>query len=130
MLSGDGKLLLDTGALLAAERGDRRMWLLRKRALQRGVQRFVPVVVLAQAWGGGPQRNLSRFLEGCRVVPGSQELARAAGAALARAGTSDVVDGIVVVTALRLGAAVMTSEPDDLGRIADAVDGRLRMIAV
>jgi predicted nucleic acid-binding protein len=126
----EGKLLLDTGALLAAERNDRRVWSLRKRALQRRLQWFIPVVVLAEAWPGRAQLNLSRFLSGCRIIPGSQALARAAGVARARAGMADVVDALVVVTALRLGAVVVTSEPDELGQIAAALGTSIATIAV
>ena len=53
-------LVYDTGALIAAERGERRMWALHAEALHRGVLPSVPAGVLAQAWRGGPQPQLSR----------------------------------------------------------------------
>lgn len=114
-------VVYDAGALLAAERRDPRLWALHDEALARDVVPLVPVVVLAQAWRGGPQASLSRLLRGCLVEPDTEALGRAAGRACAVAGTADVVDAIVVVTALLHHAAVLTSDPGDLGRIADAL---------
>lgn len=114
-------VVYDTGALLAAERRDARMWALHDETLARDIVPVVPVVVLAQAWRGGPQAALSRLLRGCRVELDTEAVGRAAGRACGRAGTADVVDAIVVVTALLHRAAVFTSDPGDLGRIADAV---------
>lgn len=42
----------DTGALLAAERNDRRMWALHAAFLTADVSPTVPAPVLAQAWRG------------------------------------------------------------------------------
>jgi predicted nucleic acid-binding protein len=44
-----------------------------------------------------------------------------------RPATSDVVDAIVVATAVRHQAPVVTSDPDDLTRIADAIGVKLRI---
>lgn len=123
-------VVYDTGALLAAERRDARLWALHDEALARDVVPLVPVVVLAQAWRGGPPAHLSRLLRGCRIEPDSEALAQAAGRALAVAGTADVVDAIVVVTALLRHAAVLTSDPGDLGRIADALHVHVRLHSV
>lgn len=123
-------VVYDTGALLAAERRDARLWALHDEALARDVVPLVPVVVLAQAWRGGSQAQLSRLLRGCRIEPDSEALARAAGRACAVAGTADVVDAIVVVTALLRHAAVLTSDPGDLGRIADALHVHVRLHSV
>ncbi len=120
-------VVYDTGVLLAAERRDARLWALHDEALARGVVPLVPVVVLAQAWRGGPQAALSRLLRGCRVEPDTEAMGRAAGRACAAAGTADVVDAMVVVTALLYGAVVFTSDPGDLGAIAVALDTQVRL---
>lgn len=120
----------DTGALVAAERRDARMWALHDELLTRGIVPIVPVVVLAQAWRGGPQASVSRLLRGCRVVADDEATGRAAGAACARARLSDVVDALVVVTALVHQAAVFTSDPDDLAALADALDASVHLHAV
>jgi predicted nucleic acid-binding protein len=84
--------------------------------------------VLAQGWRGGPQAELSRFLKGCEVIPLDEALARECGRACARARTADVVDACVVVVALRRGDAVVTSDPDDLRRIAVALRRRVEVL--
>ena len=120
-----GTVVYDTGVLVAAERRDRRLWALHDEAMAVGVTPIVPVVVLAQAWRGGPHPQLSRLLKGCRILPDEEATGRAAGAACGIAGTSDVVDAIVVLTAVRMGAALFTSDPRDLARLADALNVKL-----
>ena len=118
-------LVYDTGALLAAERRHRGLWALHEQSLAGGIRPIVPVVVLAQAWRGTPHANLSRLLRGCQVMPDTEELGKAAGALCGRAGTSDVIDGLVVVTALRLDALVVTSDPADLQHLASSLHSKL-----
>lgn len=119
------RVVYDTSVLIAAERNHRAVWLEHRATLGLKVAPLVPAPVLAQAWRGGPQPLLSRFLVGCEVVPMDEEAARAAGAACGRAGTSDVVDATVVVTARRSGAAVVTGDPQDVDRLVAAVGGRV-----
>ena len=123
-------LTYDTGMLIAAE-GDRRdAWALHRRALERGLLPVITAGVLAQAWRGGPQPSLSRMLDGCRIEPIDEPRARAAGRACARASSSDVVDAVVVVTALDRGDRVVTSDPDDLLRIASALGRKLAVLRI
>ena len=111
----------DTGALVAAEKGNRAFWALHKRALDRGLRPTVPAGVLAQAWRGGPQPQLSRLLAGCRIEALSEAASRATGAACARSKRSDVVDASAVVGALVREDVVFTSDPEDLAAIAGAL---------
>lgn len=120
-------LLYDTGALVAAERRESLIWSLHDHANAAGIVPVVPVVVLAQAWRGGPQHNLSRLLRGCRIVPNDESAGRAAGAACTAAGTSDVVDALVVITATQLAAPVVTSDPDDLAHLAASLGTKLAL---
>lgn len=120
-------LTYDSGALIAAERNDRLMWALHRRVLERGVRPVVPAGVLGRAWRGRPQPQLSRLLQGCRIEDLDEVRSRAAGAACARAKTSDVIDAAVVVGALRRGDLVMTSDPADLSRIASALGATLEI---
>jgi hypothetical protein len=117
----------DTGALLAAEVGRRSLWALHARALQRGHRPVVPAGALAQAWRGGPQAELSRLLRGCQVEELTESRARGVGVACARSGTSDVVDASVVVGALARNDLVVTSDPEDLDRIAAGMRLRLHL---
>ena len=118
----------DTGALLAAERGDRRVWALHRRTLERGQRPTVPAGVLGQAWRGGPQAELSRLLKGCRVEPLDEARARAAGAACAQAGTADPTDATVALGAIARGDLVLTSDDDDLRLLADALGAAIELV--
>lgn len=123
-------LTYDAGALVAAERGDRRVWRRHNELLERGQRAVVPAGALAQAWRGGPQALLSRLLAGCRIDVLDEDAARATGWACARSATTDVIDASVVVGALRRGDACVTSDPDDLVAVADALGRRLRVFSV
>ena len=114
-------IIYDTGALLAAERRNPDFLALHDELTAARIRPIVPVVVLAQAWCGGPQHQISRVLKGCDILPDDQRTGRAAGVACAASGTSDVVDAIVIVTAVQHQAPVVTSDPGDLARIADSV---------
>ena len=114
-------LTYDTGALIAAERSDRHVWALHRRALERGLMPTVPAGVLAQGWRGGPQAQMSRLLAGCRIETLDEARARSGGAACASAGTSDVIDAAVVVGAAARGDIVITSDESDLQRLAAAL---------
>ena len=112
----------DAGALIAADRGERRIWA-RHRALL--VAREVPTVpapVVVQAWrGGSRQARLSRMLSGCEVEELDDDRARAAGSMLARAPVTDAVDACVVEGAIRRRDLVVSSDREDLIAIADGV---------
>lgn len=118
-------VVYDAGALLAAERDDRRFLARHRQFLQRDARLLVPAPVLAQVWRGvGRQVGLARALQGCEVVATDGAAARRAGLILAGTRTSDVVDAIVVVTAERERATtVVTSDPDDLQRLLLEIDG-------
>ncbi len=64
---------------------------------------------------------------GCDVLPDEERIGRAAGVACAAARASDVVDAIVVATAITRAAAVVTCDPGDLKRLADALGVKLRL---
>lgn len=113
-----------------AERRHRGQWALHEQSLAGGRRPIVPVMVLAQAWRGTPHANLSGLLRGCRGTPDTEELGKAAGAICGRAGTSDVIDGLVVVTALRLDALVVTSDPADLQHLAASLHSKLALYSV
>jgi hypothetical protein len=117
----------DTGALLAAEKGSRALWALHKRALDRGLRPTVPAGVLAQAWRGGPQAQLSRLLSGCRFEALTEAASRATGAACARSKRPDVVDASVVVGAIVREDVVFTSDLEDLAAVAGGLGKRLAL---
>jgi len=117
----------DAGALIAAERGERRMWARHRALLVRREVPVVPAPVLAQAWRGSPrQAQLARLLAGCDIETLDDIRAKAAGATAARARTSDIVDACVVEGAFRRHDIVITSDPGDLHAIAAAFSQDLR----
>ena len=118
----------DTGALVAAERNDRRMWSLHAAFLAEDVVPVVPAPVLAEAWrGGARQASLSRFLALCEVEPLSEDQARRVGVLAGKASHDDIVDVTVVEGAARRGDAVVTSNEQHIRRIAAAGGVRLEI---
>ena len=118
----------DTGALVAADHNDRRMWALHAGFLAEEVAPTVPTPVLAEAWRGGPrQANLSRFLALCEIESLSTEQARSVGVLAGKASHDDIVDVTVVEGAIRRGDAVITSDATHIRAISDAVRARLRI---
>ncbi|MPY88946.1 MAG: twitching motility protein PilT [Luteitalea sp.] len=116
----------DTGALVAAERNDRRMWALHAAFLATEVVPTVPAPVLAEAWRGGPrQASLPRLLAMCEVEPMTEDQARQVGILAGKAAHDDIVDVTVVEGAIRRRDTVVTSNEDHIRRIADAARVRL-----
>lgn len=118
----------DTGALVAAERNNRRMWALHAGFLAEEVVPVVPAPVLAEAWqGGSRQASLARLLAMCDVEPMSEEQARHVGVLAGKAAHDDIVDVTVVESAIRRRDAVVTSNKDHIRLIAGAARARLRI---
>ena len=112
----------DSGALIAAERGERRMWARHRALLVRRAVPVVPAPVVAQCWRGTPrQAQLARLLAGCEVEVLDDRRARATGTLAGRARATDIVDASVVEGALRRGDLVVSSDEGDLAAIAAAV---------
>lgn len=113
-------LTFDAGALIAIDRGDRRMIALLQEAVRGRFALRVPAGVVGQAWRDGRrQATLARFFKTPEVeVHGLDEhTARAAGELCGAAGTHDVIDATVILTARSKGDVVLTSDPDDLLRL-------------
>lgn len=118
-------LTYDTGALIAAERDDRLVWALHRAALARGVAPTVPAGVLAEAWRGGPQHNVSRMMKGCRCEELDEPQARRVGVLAATSGVWDTVDVAVAEGAMRRNDAVVTSNRSHIDQVAGAINERL-----
>jgi hypothetical protein len=112
----------DSGALIAAERGERPMWARHRALLLRRVVPTVPASVVAQCWRGMPrQAQLARLLAGCEVEALDDTRARATGILAGRARVTDIVAASVVEGALRRGDLILSSDVSDLAVIAAAV---------
>ena len=110
-------VVYDAGALIAADRGDRRFWADLRVRLEQGVLPGVPAAVIAQVSRSARQVPLRRLLRGCDTLVLDEQGAHRAGALLAAAGTSDVVDGSVVAAALDRRAVIVTSDRRDIERL-------------
>ena len=111
----------DAGGLIAIDRNDRRVLALIARATELGLRMTVPATALAQAIRNPAQQaRLFRFIRQVNtdLIPLDGPDATVVGLLLARRGTVDVADAHVVVCARRAGQPVVTSDPDDLRRIA------------
>jgi len=106
------------GALVAAERDDKRMWSLHGRLLARGAVPFVPAPVLTEVWRGtAGQHRLGLLLRSCTIDDLDGTRSRRAGVLLARA-PHGVADASVVECALRRRAACISSNREHLLALA------------
>ncbi len=124
-------LVLDAGAFLAAERGDRDVVALVKRERLAGRPPVTSGGVVAQVWRGGQgrQAGVARLLAGTEVVAIDDTAGRRAGVLLGRSGQSDAVDATVVCLAGD-GDDILTSDPADLRALAQAAGIHVELIAV
>ena len=122
-------LVLDAGALIALDRGNKRIIALLDRALAQGRAFRVPAGVVGQAWRDGRvQVTLARFLrsEEVEVVPLDEQLARSCGELCGAANSSDLIDASVVILARERRDPIVTSDPNNLRRL----DPSAQIIAV
>jgi predicted nucleic acid-binding protein len=114
-------ITLDAGGLIALDRNDRRVIILLARATERGQRITIPATALAQAIRNpARQSRLSRLIRQAStdLVALNGRDATAVGLLLARTATADIVDAHVAICAQRAGQAIVTSDADDLKRIA------------
>jgi hypothetical protein len=64
------------------------------------------------------------------IAPLGETEAHEAGRLLGITKTSDVVDAIVVTTALRQEATILTSDPEDVGRLVRASGHKVAVVAI
>ena len=123
-------VVYDAAVLVAADRNERRAWAEHKVRLELGVILSVPAPVLAQVSRSPRQAQLRRFLAGCVVVPLDEAEAHEAGRLLGITRTSDVVDAVVVTTAIRQKAVILTSDRADIERLVRASAREVAVLAV
>jgi hypothetical protein len=123
-------LVLDAGPLVAIDRGDRSMIARLAAAQRHGMELRSNAMVVAQVWRDrqGHQVNLARLLSAVDVRAISHDDGRQAGVLLGLAGAADPVDATVVLLA-KPGDRVLTSDPDDLTRLALAAANRAVIVA-
>jgi len=113
-------ITLDAGALIALDRGDKRLIALLDRALAQRLKLRVPSGVVGRAWRDGRiQVTLARFLriDEVEIIPLDEQLARACGELCGATETADIIDASVVILARQRGDHIVTSDPRDLRRL-------------
>jgi predicted nucleic acid-binding protein len=131
-VSARRNLVLDAGALINVENDPRgRVFALCRAGLREGQRPLLPAVVLGQVWRASPRQHAVGVLRRmCQVLPFTEQTAEDVGRLLAQSGSSDVVDAAVVVAAIEHGAVVLTSDPGDIDKLADAAGYRLPLLTV
>lgn len=117
-------LTLDTGALIAFERNERRVVALLLRSLEHGHRLAIPAGVVAQVWRDGRrQARLARLLGAAQteVIVLDDRRAREAGQLCGVRRAADVVDASVVLCARARGDRIVTSDPDDMQRLDSSI---------
>lgn len=114
-------LTLDAGGLIALDQKDRRVLALLARCRDLGISITIPATALAQAIRNPARQPLiTRLIRQAntdlRALDGKD--ATAVGMLLAKTGTADIADAHVAVCAKRFEQSVITSDPDNLRRIA------------
>ncbi len=122
-------LVLDAGAFVAVDRGERATMTRLRVALANQVDLRTSAIVVGQVWRNpdGRQARLARLLQAVDVRPVDEPMGRRAGVLLARAGTTDPIDATVVLVA-EPGDRILTSDPDDLRRLVTAAGTRAAVV--
>ena len=113
-------LILDAGALIAVDRGDRAMNDLIQDAPRAGRPVRTNPNAVAQVWrNGAKQSRLARLLRDVKIQPLTREDGYRAGELLGTTRTKDVVDATVALL-VRAADEVYTSDPADLRKLCEA----------
>ena len=122
-------VVLDAGALIALDRGDRKLVALLASARSAGLPMRTNANVVAQVWRDdrGRQANLARFLRSVDVRPVDEAIGRAAGVLLATTAGRDVVDATIVLLA-EVGDQILTSDRSDLAPLIESLGRRVDII--
>lgn len=114
-------LVLDAGALIAADRDDRELVAKLRVAALNGIDLRSNGAVIAETWRDdrGRQARLAQLLKAVDVVAVDESVGRQAGVLLGKAGANDPVDGTVVAIA-GSGDRILTSDVSDIAKLVSA----------
>lgn len=121
-------VVYDASVLIAADRGERRLWAEHRARLEAGVVPLVPAPVVAHASRSPRQAQLRQLLRGCEVVSLDEDAAHRVGKLPAASGTSDIADGAVVALAVERKADVRTEDGADILRLVSASRAKARVV--
>ena len=113
-------ITFDTGALIALERGDRRMGRVFVHARSQCIPMFAPADAVAEGWRGRTDVR-EKVLRALVVEPLSARIAKIAGEGLAAVKGATTIDAIVMATAALRGA--LPAVPGERSRSGRAGSG-------
>jgi hypothetical protein len=124
-------LILDAGAFVAVERGDRDVVALIKRERRADRSPVTHGGVVAQVWrgGSGRQAEVARVLPGVDVKSLDELLGKRAGVLLGQSGGADAIDAAIVCLATD-DDDILTSDVGDLRGLAEAAGVHIELIPV
>jgi hypothetical protein len=114
-------LVLDAGALIAADRDDRELLAKLRVAERNGLDLRSNGAVIAEVWreDGARQARLARLLKAVDVVAVDEIVGRQAGSLLGKSATDDPVDATVVAIAAT-GDHILTGDARDIRTLVNA----------
>jgi hypothetical protein len=105
--------VLDTGALIAVDKRDRRVGAMLRVLQREGVPLHTSAAVVAQVWRDGRRQvNLARVLPGVAVAAVDDVTAKRVGELLGANGTNDLADAHVALLVHENGSVLTSDEPD------------------
>ena len=112
------RYVLDTGALIAAERGD--PWVMKFFALRHRGQALllIPLVCVLEWWRGRTDVR-EEILRAADIEPLTMTIAKAAGQAQAKVKGATSIDSAVMATAALRGGIVLTRDVRDFARLRE-----------
>lgn len=123
-------LVFDSGALIALERGDRKVAALLVAAVAGGIEAVTSCACVAEVWRDpARQARLTRALSGFRELSLDPLQARACGMLLAQTATNNVTDAALSQLA-RDGDTILTSDPHDIVLLLEASGTRACVRAI
>lgn len=126
----DVAVVLDSGALIAVDRRDRRVGAMLRAAQRERVPVRTSAAVVAQVWrSGARQVNLARTLAGVAVFSLDGGSGRRVGKLLAASRSRDVVNAHVALIT-EPDDTMLTSDPDDLRALLAARAVSANLLAV
>jgi hypothetical protein len=109
--------VLDAGALIAIDKGDRTMGAMLRILQREGVAVHTSAAAVAQVWRDGHrQANLARVVPGLNIAVLDEPAAKRVGELLRASNSNDLVDAHVALLVPNKGS-VFTSDEADIGAL-------------
>ena len=125
-------ITLDTGAIIALEKGKRRILSVVSVAIAHDIPIYIPATALAEFWRE-PSKAMRSLLADCTVLPMTSREAEALGTVLGRLGRRAgplFVDASVALFAALYAPVLYTADPDDLSEICTRTGLNVRVLGV